>query len=434
MYTMSLFKQFLDLHPEVQHIRVDFAAYDNFKYSKGITARHARALGQSGGVSVPGPICFGQTRYTQLLYEAIKDQETNHLVPDQTTLRLSIDPKVAMVQCFVTSPNALRDENDLWAACPRKLLQRVNDRADKNGLGIKVGWEIEFLLLASSDATAPLPTPLASFSTAGMEDPSFKVVYDTVEHLEANRVPVWTYHAECSPPHGGGFEITLSPSSPLESADNLLYSMSIIRQVAQKHGYHATCHPKPFEAGPGTGQHIHMSIAGHDLADSFLAGVMARLNQTTAFLLGGYDSYSRQGAYGGGWIYHSPGKIPPVRDCGTAHWEFRMPDNLCNPYLQLAAIICTGLEGIDQQLSPPSARTIDEMMGMSADQAAEQGIKALPKSLKAAIDELEANQDWWAGQFSKTSIKGYLMNSRAEISQSDKMAYAKRVQLAMNHG
>ena len=324
------------------------------------------------------------------------------------------------------------------ASCPRTILQRIQDNAkEKHQMDIKVGWEIEFLLLPKQDATSSVPTPQASFSTHGMSHPTFQVVYDAVEHLEANGVKIWTFHAESGAEYGGGFEITTSPASPFDAADNLLYSMTVIKECAQKHGYFATLHPKPFEGGPGTGQHIHMSISRPEFANQFLAGALARLPQTTAFLLGGYDSYSglagRRGAYGGGLVYHTTDKIPPVRDCGEAHWEFRMPDVLTSPHLQLAALVATGLEGIEKQLELPAPRSVGEMMGMTAEQAKEQGILTIPNSLTEAVDALEQNKDWWKGQFGATCIDGYIAQSRAEITQSEKMPYAKRTIMALHH-
>ena len=429
----ELLKAFLSNHPSIHHIRVNFAAYDNYRYSKGISTR--RALAWEGGVSVPGPITFGQTRYTQLLQAAIDDHETSRWIPDWSTVRVSAgNACVADVSVWLESPNCLRDDGDALASCPRVILQRLERRAQQQSIDIKVGWEIEFLLLPSQDAAAPVPTPPASFSTIGMSDPSFKIVYDAVEHLEANGVNIWTYHAE-SGHGGGGFEITLSPAGPLESADNLLYSMTVIREVAQRHGYFATMHPKRFESGAGTGQHIHMSISRPELANHFLAGVMARLRQTTAFLLGGYDSYStgRRAAYGGGLIYHTPDKIPPVRDCGEAHWEFRMPDSLTIPHLQLAGLISSGLEGVEKKLKAPIARKVEEMMGMSTAQAKTAGIDVIPTTLAEAIDALEEDAAWWKAQLGSTCFDGYITNSRAEIAQSANMSYAQRTMLALNH-
>ena len=84
-----------------------------------------------------------------------------------------------------------------------------------------------------------------------------------------------------------------------------------------------------------------------------------------------------------GHIFTSKDKIAPARTIAPGHWEFRMPDSMCSPHLQLVAILATGLEGIGQKMRlDPTARTWKTIEGMSNGERKEAGIKSVPRSLE----------------------------------------------------
>ena len=70
--------------------------------------------------------------------------------------------------------------------------------------------------------------------------------------------------------------------------------------------------------------------------------------------------------------------------------EFRSPDPSCNPYLAIAAMLAAGLDGIEQDMTPPDA-VESNLYDMSREERRERGIGSLPGNLKEALDALEAD-------------------------------------------
>ncbi|MHA2212974.1 MAG: glutamine synthetase, partial [Candidatus Thorarchaeota archaeon] len=68
--------------------------------------------------------------------------------------------------------------------------------------------------------------------------------------------------------------------------------------------------------------------------------------------------------------------------------EFRSPDPLANPYLLFAAIVASGMDGINRELSPPSPISQD-VFKLSEEMRGQLGIELLPSTLHDALDHLE---------------------------------------------
>jgi glutamine synthetase len=73
-------------------------------------------------------------------------------------------------------------------------------------------------------------------------------------------------------------------------------------------------------------------------------------------------------------------------------FEYRPPDATCNPYLAMAAMLMAGLDGVRRQIDPTAAGygPIDQnIFDWTPERRAT--IKALPTSLKEALDALQAD-------------------------------------------
>ena len=83
-------------------------------------------------------------------------------------------------------------------------------------------------------------------------------------------------------------------------------------------------------------------------------------------------------------------RVPARRGLGT-RCEVRMPDPSCNPYLALAVMLASGLDGIDEELDcgAPVNRNIFEM---SEREKRRLQIRQLPGNLAEALDNLERDQ------------------------------------------
>ena len=80
-------------------------------------------------------------------------------------------------------------------------------------------------------------------------------------------------------------------------------------------------------------------------------------------------------------------RVPAARGTGT-RIELRMPDPSCNPYLALAVMLRSGLDGIEKKVDPgpPINKNI---FTMSHRERRHLRIDELPGNLSEALDELE---------------------------------------------
>ncbi|HBM80803.1 MAG TPA: type I glutamate--ammonia ligase, partial [Clostridiaceae bacterium] len=83
-------------------------------------------------------------------------------------------------------------------------------------------------------------------------------------------------------------------------------------------------------------------------------------------------------------------KVPAKRGEDTV-LELRSPDSSCNPYLALAVILKSGLDGIKNHISPPASidRNVYEM---DASDRIENNVESLPDSLTSALSCLEQDE------------------------------------------
>ena len=79
-----------------------------------------------------------------------------------------------------------------------------------------------------------------------------------------------------------------------------------------------------------------------------------------------------------------------VPDEAGAMLELRSPDPACNPYLAIAVVLAAICDGIERQTLPGDA-VVSSTYGMSERERRERGIVALPKSLRQAVDALDAD-------------------------------------------
>jgi glutamine synthetase len=78
-------------------------------------------------------------------------------------------------------------------------------------------------------------------------------------------------------------------------------------------------------------------------------------------------------------------RVPESASGRGTHLELRAPDPSCNPYLALAAMLQTGLDGMQNQL--PLPQSSDEGLDVSEEDA-EDVSNPLPATLGEALEEL----------------------------------------------
>ncbi len=262
------------------------------------------------------------------------------------------------------------------------------------------------------------------------------------QHLMQMGLAVKYHHHEVGGP--GQCEIETPMLPILQAADGSMLVKYVSRMTAFRRGMTVTFMPKPLYGEAGSGMHFHQFLwkdgknlfydpqkygTISDLGRYYIGGllhhggaVMAFTNPSTnSFrrLIPGYEAPISA-------IYSLGNRSAAVRipkyanQPDSARFEFRPPDATCNPYLAMAAQLLAGLDGILNRMDPTEMGfgPVDEdIFSWSAEKRAT--IKALPTSLGAAMDALEADHDFLlAGDvFSKELIQRWIERKRWEEKQ-----------------
>lgn len=232
----------------------------------------------------------------------------------------------------------------------RNILREVSKKAIENDMRIKIRNEIEFYLFKNDEEGNPTEIP---FDRAGYMDeaPSDKgedVRRDICLTLEDMGITPILSHHNAGP---GQNEVVFVESSPMSAADNVIAYRSVVKNMADRSGLHASFRPKPLPDECGNSFKIKFSprYKGSPSTESFLAGLIRRLPEITAVLNSKEESYDRLGDSDipdtVTWKNKSGRNILNInKDEGTV--EIISPDSSANPYLAYALLISAGMEGV----------------------------------------------------------------------------------------
>ena len=306
-------------------------------------------------------------------------------------------------------------------------------------LELVCGLEIEFHVfrivnenLKPADAGQPGNPPEVALLTTGYQylteqryDQIDPVVELLRKNLEQLGMPLRSFEVEFGPSQ---FEFTLAPQTGLIAADTMLLFRSAVKQVARRHGYHATfmCRPK-LPNVMSSGWHLHQSLTrngtnvfvspSEDLSETgknYLAGLMAHAQGACALSTPTINGYKRYRPYSLApdrlvWGKENRGAafrvVGAPGDPGT-RIENRIGEPAANPYLYLASQIYSGLDGMARKLPLPR----------SADTPYEAKAELLPRSLEEALWALRKDKVLVDG-FGKTFVDYYCRIREAEIAR-----------------
>jgi glutamine synthetase len=238
------------------------------------------------------------------------------------------------------------------------------------------------------------------------------------------------------------YEINLHHGEAVDAADRAFRLKAAVKDVAAINGLVATFMGKPFNDQGGSGLHLHISLDkdgsnGFDDPDAengistamrhFLGGVMRHAPALMAFLNPTINAYRRlvpdslaPTHANWGWDNRSAfGRVPPERGPAT-RLEIRVGDGSANPYLAIAVLLQTGLDGLREKIDPPEPVSGDAYR-------AEDGGDLLPQSLEEALDALEADE-LLAEAIGPEIVAPFLAMKRFEIERH--RAYVSEWELA----
>ncbi len=374
------------------------------------------------GMTFDGSAIEGYSRVQESDMLAVPDPNTFDIVPWRGD-----DAPVARMFCDIQHLSGDPFEGD-----PRFVLKRNLDRAREKGFTFYAGPEIEFFYFES--ATDPVPLDNAGFFDLTQSDMASELRKRTILTLEAMGIPVeYSFHENGPSQH----EIDLRYTDALTMADNVMTFRTVVRQVAEDLGVHATFMPKPIAGAFGSGMHTHLSLfegdvnAFHDPGDPhglskvgkcFIAGLLRHAHEITAVTNQTVNSYKRliEGYEAPTYICWARNNesalvrvpIPKRGKESSTRIEFRSPDPACNPYLAFSLMLGAGLRGIDEgyELPPEATNNIFEM---TTEERAVENIEALPQSLAEALDVMERSE-LVAQTLGEHVFDFFIRNKRAE--------------------
>ena len=298
------------------------------------------------------------------------------------------------------------------AQAPRHALKNGITAAAKKNMKLMVGCEPEFHLI-NPDGSAPSDT----------RDSQEKPCYDQAAIMR--RLDVigeicttmtklgWGPYQNDHEDANGQFEINWNFNDALTTADQLAFFKFMVKSIAEKHNMRATFMPKPFINLTGNGCHAHISVWDNarkknlfeddkdekglsGTAYHFIGGLIYHADSLVALTNPTVNSYKRINAprtlSGATWspntvTYGGNNRTHMVRIPDAGRIEFRLPDPAANPYLMMAGILASGMDGIERKLDPGKRLDIDMyQQGHTVKDA-----KKLPLNLLDALRNLEKN-------------------------------------------
>lgn len=313
--------------------------------------------------------------------------------------------KVARLICDVYLPDGTP-----FAGDPRQVLKRNLNKMRDMGFGaFNIGVEPEFFLFKLDEKG----NPTLDFNDDGgyfdlaPVDGAEDCRRDIVLELERIGFKMEASHHEVAP---GQHEINFEFGNALEACDNLQTFKLVVKNVAKRHGLHATFMPKPISDINGSGMHTNCSLTDlkgnnvfadpkgeiglSDTCRYWIAGIMKNARAFTAVTNPTVNSYKRliPGYEAPCYVSWSDAnrsamiRIPAKRGKAT-RTEIRSVDPAANPYLAMSAILASGLEGIEKQLECAD-RVYINLYDLKRPEREAMGIKNLPENLKDAVKAL----------------------------------------------
>ena len=315
----------------------------------------------------------------------------------------------------------------------RNLYRGVLARLAQRGYEFVAGLEVEFHIFKLEDAKMspehagqPGTPPEVSLLSHGYQylteqrydqmEPVLEIIRRDVLALG---LPLRSVEVEFGPSQ---CEFTFQPMAGLAPADTMVLFRSAVKQIARRHGYHATfmCRPKLPNLF-ASGWHLHQSIVSRASGENafmtrdggealspfgrhYLAGLLRHARASTVFTTPTINGYKRYRSYSlapDRAIWGKDNRGVMIRVLGgpndaTTRLENRIGEPAANPYLYMASQILSGLDGVDRALDP----------GPSADTPYETRAELLPKTLREVCSRcrtIRSSARRWARNSSTTT-------------------------------
>ncbi|MDO5558895.1 MAG: glutamine synthetase beta-grasp domain-containing protein [Oscillospiraceae bacterium] len=342
------------------------------------------------------------------------------LVPDTSTLSvLPWRPKTGRVVrffCDIKNLDGTQFECDM-RACLKNTINKMRDK----GFSCNIGTECQFYLFETDDNGDPThkTNDKAGYLDVAPRDHGENIRREIC--LSIHEMGIFPETSRHLYGHGQN-EITFRYGDVLSACDNLINFKTAVKSIASQNGLYASFMPYPIIDQPRSALLINFSIThnGKNIFSQtdnnikaegaqFIAGILRRINEITAFLNPLTNSYHRNGIIPEpmyvNWAKKSRDHLIriPSSHPGLERIELRSADPSCNMYVVLNLLITAGMEGIEEKLSLDSYSDSSKCM-------------KLPQSLKQAA-ELTSQSDFVRKVFSEFAVDSMLSLMSADAQE-----------------
>lgn len=271
--------------------------------------------------------------------------------------------------------------------CPRNVLKRVIEEADKQGFKPFFSQEFEWFNFEETPASihekgfqnlTPLTPGMFGYSLlrSSLRNDFMTNIFEQLTKFD---IPLEGLHTETGP---GVYEAAITYSDILSAADRAILFKTSIKEIANKLGIMATFMAKINENLPGCSGHVHQSLWDLDeknnlfydenapnhispLMECYMAGQLHCLPHILPMVAPTINSYKRlvEGAWAPTtltWAVDNRTVALRALPLGkkSCRLETRVVGSDTNPYLALAACLAAGLYGIRHQLKLNQPATV----------------------------------------------------------------------------
>ena len=358
--------------------------------------------------------------------------------PDLGTLRRAawLDG-TAIVLCDVLHP----DTHKPAAHSPRAVLKRQIERLRAMGMEAMTATELEFFIFEQTyrdlavdgysglRPISPYNEDYNIFQTTKEEDVMRAIrngLHDSGIHVENSKGEA----------EAGQEEINVRYGDALRTADEHSLIKNACKEIAWQHGRSLTFLAKWHHSRAGSSCHIHQSLRRvkggrplfHDpkskhgmsrIMRSYVAGLLAHAQETALFLAPYVNSYKRFVAETFAptrIVWSHDNRTAGFRLCGentpAIRIECRIGGSDLNPYMALAAMIASGIDGIERKLELGSPFVGDAYKGKA--------LKQIPRTLREAT-QAAARSKLLAEAFGKEVLDHYCHAAQHEQAETDRV-------------
>jgi glutamine synthetase len=408
----------------IRYVRFELPDMHGTSRSKTVPVEHAGRYAESG-LNMYGGATVLDSR-SDVVGGTLYNEEVAYA--DQ---RLRPDPTTARVVPWAEATGRLIcdtywDDGRPLGAAPRQVFRRVLERCHESGYEPLIGVEPEFYLL-DGVTHEPLFRGYHIFNT--VRNQWVPLIQRIVDDMRTFGIDIITANCEYA---GSQWEITYGPRRGLAGPDQAFSFKNGVKELAHRDGYLATFMSKPFGDSAGCGAHNHLGLLrleggenaiGDDEGEyglsavgrQLIAGQLRHARSTYALLAPTVNCLKRRRTHtfsptNVSWGPEDRSALIRVKGgpAASRHVENRGPTGLSNPYLVSAALLGSGLLGIEEELElePPARGPAEE----------DESKEKLPTSVEESLRLLESDEkmvDVLGSEF----IEAYTVMRRHELQR-----------------